>query len=172
MGRDKALLPFGSGTLAEHVARQVYDAAGSVTWIGCPERYAALGWPGLPDKFPDCGPLGGLCTALSETRAEWNLIVACDMPFVETRTLEALFQAAREPSENVCVAPLNAAGQPEPLCAVYHSSCLAAVEQALRERRLKMRALLEGLETRPVPGLDCRCFTNVNTPEQWLGCAQ
>src|SRR5258708_4089918 len=80
MGRDKALLPFGSSTLAAHIATQIRDAAGNVTILAPPERYAHLGLPVLADAIPNCGPLGGLYTALQSTTADWNVLVACDLP--------------------------------------------------------------------------------------------
>jgi molybdopterin-guanine dinucleotide biosynthesis protein A len=78
MGRDKARLPFHGTTLVEHVASTVADAAGSVTLVGAPERYASLGFPMLVDSRTGAGPLAGIHTALASSPAAWNLIVACD----------------------------------------------------------------------------------------------
>ena len=49
MGRDKALLPLDGHTLVDHIAGLVQRAAGNVTLIGPPERYATLGYPVIPD---------------------------------------------------------------------------------------------------------------------------
>ena len=38
MGRDKALLPYGDGTLVERVAQVAQRAAGVVHLVGAPER--------------------------------------------------------------------------------------------------------------------------------------
>src|SRR5579863_10550524 len=65
MGRDKALLPLGDSTLLDHVAHCVRQAAGNVTIIGPPDRYAGLGYPVAADLVNDSGPLGGVYTALS-----------------------------------------------------------------------------------------------------------
>ena len=68
MGRDKALLPFDGSTLAGASPDRVSRAAGNVTLIGPPERYGALGYPVIAaDRVPNCGPLGGLYTALGMT---------------------------------------------------------------------------------------------------------
>src|SRR6058998_1400393 len=80
MGRDKACLPLQGRTLLEHVAAAVAAAAGSVTLVGSPERYQNLGFRVIADSLPGCGPLGGIHTALGASPADWNLIVACDMP--------------------------------------------------------------------------------------------
>src|SRR5437868_193761 len=80
MGRDKALLAVGNSTLLEIVAARVRDAAGSVIVIGPPDHYAYLGLTVQADLIPDCGPLGAVYTALKTSEADWNLLVACDMP--------------------------------------------------------------------------------------------
>src|ERR1700730_18212286 len=82
MGRDKGLLPIDGRALVERTAERVRAAAGSVTLIGSPERYAHLGLPVAPDLIPDCGPIGGLYTALKMTHAEWDLLVARAIPGV------------------------------------------------------------------------------------------
>jgi len=95
MGRDKALLPIGGSALVERTAERVRAAAGSVTLIGAPSRYAHLGLAVAPDLIADCGPIGGLYTALKMTSADWNLVVACDMPGVTAAFLDDLRRGRR-----------------------------------------------------------------------------
>ena len=166
MGRDKARLPLHGKTLVEHVASAVAEAAGSVTLVGAPDRYQSLGLPILPDSRPGAGPLAGIHTALSASRADWNLIAACDMPVISAPFLQSLLAAA-ESSAADCLIPSGASGLPEPLCAVYHSRCRAAIQAALDRGVRKVMDGLAGLRiaTRSVPDSDW--FRNVNTPEEW-----
>ena len=76
MGRDKALLPYGSTTLAQHAAERVLAVAGSVTLVGDPAKYRHLGYPVLSDLVPGSGPIGGYYTALSSSSSEWSLVRA------------------------------------------------------------------------------------------------
>jgi molybdopterin-guanine dinucleotide biosynthesis protein A len=165
MGRDKALLPFGTGTLATHVATQIREAAGNVTLIGPPDRYAHLGFPIVADAIPGCGPLGGLLTALRSTSADWNLIVACDMPHVTTGLLGQLLNAAQATDPDCLVA--ETAGRRHPLCAVYHRRVLPAVESAVLRKLFKMHDFIAGLRTETWPVLDPALLRNVNTPADW-----
>jgi molybdopterin-guanine dinucleotide biosynthesis protein A len=172
MGRDKALLPFRGGALAQSVARVVCEAAGSATLIGDPGRYSALGYAVIPDLYPGEGPLGGILTALSNSAnqnlAEWNLIVACDMPQLDVEMLRGLIRIASG-CEADALLPVGPAGRPEPLCALYHRRCLAAFEGIFATGIRKVTTALETVRTMRLPVAEVSCFQNVNTPEEWAG---
>jgi molybdopterin-guanine dinucleotide biosynthesis protein A len=177
MGRDKALLPIprssaagsslpaSASSLVERTAEWVREAAASVTLIGMPQRYAHLGLPVVADLVPDCGPIGGLYTALNITPADWNLIVACDMPALTADFLCRLLAAARQ-SPSLCLVPETASGL-HPLCAVYHRRALPAVRSAIDHKRFKMHDLLKSLAAVSWPVADPLPLCNVNTPLEW-----
>jgi molybdopterin-guanine dinucleotide biosynthesis protein A len=166
MGRDKALLPFAGGTLVEHVARVVAEAAGSATLIGAPERYYALGLPVIADTFLPSGPLGGIVTALRISEVDWNLVVACDMPALSVPMLRSLLGAASEEDAD-CLLPTGADGRVEPLCAVYHRRAAAVLEEALRAGVRKVTEALAGLRVVEWQVQDSAVFENLNTPSDW-----
>lgn len=168
MGRDKALLPYRGNTLVEYVASQVLEAAGSASLVGSVEIYGSLGYPVYPDEVPNCGPLGGVYTALRQRQAEWNLIVACDLPNVRAADLSQILQAAvRGNASADCLIPVAATSGRQPLCALYHSRCLSKLEEALANKQFRMMELLENLKVVPVNGLRPELFVNVNTPADW-----
>ncbi len=164
MGRDKALLPWNSASLVEDVTAKVQAAAGSVNLIGDPSRYQHLGYGCLPDRRPGLGPLAGIETALASNRGELNLIAACDMPGLQLKWLRLLLENAAQ-TDALCTLLVDSNGAMHPLCAVYRSTCLPAVQTALEKRRLKLMDLVTSLNAQrvaissPVP--------NVNTPEEW-----
>ena len=165
MGRDKALLRYKSKPLLEHAAQQVLSAAGNVTLIGDPALYGQFGYPVYPDRVPGCGPLGGLYTALSRTQADWNLIVACDLPSICELQLKLILEAANEACD--CVVPQLKNELTEPLSAAYHRRCLPKVEQALANNALRMRDLIRELSTITLTGWEPELFHNVNSPADW-----
>ena len=166
MGSDKALLPYRGTTLAAYVAGQVERAAGSVALVGDPWRYSHLGYPVVRDLTPGAGPLAGICSALRSSPAEWNLVVACDMPGVTAAFLLGLLEAAAWSGAG-CLAPAGPSGRPEPLCAVYHARCLAPITAALARGVRKVMDGLAATDLRlhPVPEEDL--LANCNTPEEW-----
>jgi molybdenum cofactor guanylyltransferase len=165
MGQDKALLPWNSHALVEEVAATVRNVAGNVALVGQPARYAALAYDCLPDLRPGSGPLAGIEAALAARRASLNLIVACDMPGIETGWLLELLRCAKDATALSTVVR-DEQGMVHPLCAVYHSACLPAVRKALDEGRLRARDLVQELHAEffDLPG----ALHNLNTPQDWL----
>jgi len=166
MGRDKARLPFQGRTLVEHVAAAVAEAAGSVTLVGAPDRYRNLALPKLADTRTGIGPLAGIHAALNASKADWNLIVACDMPGISAPFLRSLITAA-ESSGADCLIPSGPSGLPEPLCAVYNLRCLPSIAAALDRNVSKITDALAGLRISAWKIAEARSFWNANTPEEW-----
>ena len=170
MGRDKALLPYRGGSLVESVARAVELAAGSVVLVGNPDTYGGLGFPVIPDAHPGEGPLGGILTALANTTADWNLIVACDMPELSAEFLRALLEAAAGCGRDALV-PRGPSGILEPLCAVYHRRSCEGLEAAFAGGIRKVTAAFAHLRIAAWPVPEMMPFQNINTPEDWAAYA-
>jgi molybdopterin-guanine dinucleotide biosynthesis protein A len=166
MGRNKALLPFRGAVLAEAVARAVESAAGTATLIGDPEVYARLGYPVIPDLYPGEGPLGGILGALAHTAADFNLVVACDMPELSAEFLRALLDAACLADQDALV-PRGPSGRLEPLCAVYHRRSHEALHRAFTAGIRKVTAAFSELRIAAWPVSEIAPLQNVNTPEDW-----
>src|SRR5579862_9941941 len=95
MGCPKALLMLGGETMIERqlrVLRSVTQRALVAGWpsdLPWPARIETLtGVRRLPDAQAGRGPLGGIYTALTHSRSEFNLFLGCDMPFVEPALLQ------------------------------------------------------------------------------------
>lgn len=165
MGRNKAFLRIAESSLLDRAASAVCAAAGNVGLLGDPEIYGHLGFPVIPDEIADAGPLAGVCSAL-RTGADWNLIVACDMPSLSIKLLHALFEEA-EATNPDGVIPRSSSGRLEPLCAVYHRRCLAPIHQALERGVRRVTQALEGLLIRYPAAFANPSFENLNTPQDW-----
>src|SRR5581483_4630549 len=113
---------------------------------------------------PGEGPLGGILTALSHTQSDWNLILACDMPAIEAPLLKRLLAAARESGPRALVPvtpevrPGEAGGRLQPLCAVYHSTCLAPFRAAFSSGVRAIHRALAGIDWVRLPMEDLSQF--------------
>jgi molybdopterin-guanine dinucleotide biosynthesis protein A len=157
--------------MIEIAAEAVCEAAGNVTIVGTPEIYRHLPYPAIPDlragAIPGVGPLGGIESALAHTSADWNLIVACDMPAITAVTLQLILAAAAAHPEAGCVIPESRQGFLEPLCAAYHRRLLPALSAALDAGTRKVTSGLPEDAIHRLRMTSDPIFQNINTPEEW-----
>lgn len=179
MKRDKATLDHrGDGeTLLEHGLAVLEPLFGQILLSARPgQRSPASGHPVVVDRYPGCGVLGAIASALEASPEPWLFVAACDLPGLSPALIEAL--AERRQDAEV-VMPCWDRG-PEPLAAFYAREALAGIRQAidrgelapsdlgppLRIRRLDLsepgaRARILGDPSAPLEKLFC----NLNTPE-------
>jgi molybdopterin-guanine dinucleotide biosynthesis protein A len=151
MGRDKGLLDFGGVPLILHTARLLEPIVAQVTIVGSPSKYAKLGLRAIADDAraqdgpdrPGRGPLAGIAAALTATHSRWNLIVACDLPYLSAKWLDWLLSRALR-SRGEAVIPRTARGI-EPLAGVYRRECGAAIAAALARGVRKVSDAIEEL---------------------------
>jgi molybdopterin-guanine dinucleotide biosynthesis protein A len=160
MGVDKALLELDGIPLVVRTARIAAAVCGTVSLVGEPAKYGHLSFSVIPDEFPGIGPLAGIEAALRVTTADWNLILACDMPAIQPALLESLFPAACD-----VALPAYPDGSVEPLCGVYHRRCHSHILKAIDSGIRKVTNALDGLAIRYVPVVNPEPFTNLNTPD-------
>lgn len=171
MGKDKAFLQLGGQTLLVRALALAATVAEEVRIVGDPQKFLPFG-RAVADVFPGRGPLGGIHAALRESRAELNLMLAVDLPFVESGFLAYLIASATQCASMVTVP--RAAGGWQPLCAVYRREFAALAEQSLRKGKNKIDTLFSQVEARAIGeeelirmGFSTRMFRNLNTPAEW-----
>ncbi len=166
MGRDKALLPWGNGTLLDHTLERLRAVCAEVRILsGSGARYADRGVPVDLDTRPGAGPLGALADALAVAAPRPALLLGIDLPFVSVDLLAHLRDALEGWDAAV---PCLEAGA-EPLCAAYAAACLGPVQGSLSAGERRMTAFwpharvhrLAEAELAPF-GRPERLFRNVN----------
>lgn len=167
MGADKARLELRGRSLLAGAAQVVGAVADRVVLAsGAGPRYPELGLDEVPDRVPGGGPLAGLEAVLEVASSEgfaWVLAVACDMPGLEEGVLSRLVDEARRTGADACL--LQSPEGVEPLYAVYHRRCHAAVRRALERGERRMIAFHPEVRvaTLAVAGASAR---NLNTPDE------
>jgi molybdopterin-guanine dinucleotide biosynthesis protein A len=177
MGQDKGLLDFGGEPLIVHTARLLNPLVAGVTVVGAPPRYAAMGLRAIADcvaadrgsKGIRRGPLAGIAAALTATSLPWNLIVACDLPYLSGAWVDWLLSRAIRSRAQVVI-PRTLRGL-EPLAAVYRRECAVTIATALERGERKVSDVIEGLRLEVVPQREWRrldpsalVLKNMNTP--------
>ena len=177
MGSDKAFVMLDGRTLLDRALGLARAITPDVRIVGDGEKFGQYATV-VGDIFPNCGPLAGIHTALRASRAELNLILAVDLPFLTPAFLQFMIsQAEKAPKALVTLA--HAAGGWQPLCAVYRGGFADAAEQALQAGRYKIDRLFPEIEIQKISdeelgsaGFPLTIFRNLNTPQDLTNAAQ
>jgi molybdopterin-guanine dinucleotide biosynthesis protein A len=180
MGKAKGLLEFSGEPLIIRIARTIEPLVSTVIALGPSERYAALGLQVIEDqKFgiadergKSPGPLAGIASALSASRTDWNLILACDLPYLSREWVAWLL--ARTSASSAQIIMPRTEGGPEPLAAVYRRECAEPIIAALQRGVRKVIDAMAQLRTDFVTERewhhidpDGRVLRNMNSPEDY-----
>lgn len=167
MGRDKAQILWGTGTLLSLACSHMRQVVAEIYVVGGTQ--SAGGCPVLADNFSGRGPLAGIHSALKHSKTGWNLVLAIDLPLVGSALLEFIAKSCDEINDAVAV---RLGGHFQPLCAAYHQRLLPEIESRLEARELSIHRLLEVVRTRIMDeeellsvGFPGEMLLNVNTPE-------
>jgi molybdopterin-guanine dinucleotide biosynthesis protein A len=176
MGTDKSKLTLSGQTFIERVATALSAVTNEISVVGGGQHESASllqhNLPIVPDIHENWGALGGLHAAFTACRAEWAVIVACDLPFVTGALLRRLASLSTDLADCQAVAPVQSDGRPQPLCAVYRvSPCVKIAEELIKSGEHRPLALLQSARTRWVAFAELadldgakRFFDNLNAP--------
>jgi molybdopterin-guanine dinucleotide biosynthesis protein A len=128
------------------------------------ERCPDLGVPVLPDALPGAGARGGLYSALISARADWIVVVACDMPFVAATALQQLVAEATTSGEDGAWARSDRGV--EPLFACYRAAAAPRLRTVIEAGERRLAAAGSTLRMREV-AIDARVLTDIDTPEDY-----
>jgi molybdopterin-guanine dinucleotide biosynthesis protein A len=171
LGRDKVQETVGADSLLQRVFSQLAPFNGDIIIVtagdkSLPQVSGYQGFRIVTDIYPGKGALGGIYTGLAASSSRDNLVVACDMPFLNQALLR--YMVGLSAGFDLVVPRLGELV--EPLHAVYARSCLVPMERLLKQGNLEVRALFELVRVRYVEAdeidrLDPQhlSFFNVNT---------
>lgn len=176
MQQNKAFITVGNQQIIKRVQKELEAVCSDLMIVtNTPEDYLSLGIPTVVDIIPRKGPLSGVHAGLVNSKHYYNLVVACDMPFISKRLAEYLLE--RVPGYAAAVTRIG--GRPQPLFAVYSKACLEPIEQFLNSDRRSITKFVE--EQNNILWIEEQCvealalgdpntlFLNVNTPQDWAG---
>ncbi len=171
LGRDKAQETVGNSNLLQRVVSQLSSFSNDIIivtargkslsqFIGCP-RFRIVA-----DAYPGKGALVGLGSGLAASNSWYNLVVACDMPFLN----QALLRYMIKLSAGFDLVVPRVGELVEPLHAVYSKSCLAPIERLLNQGNLRVSVLFDLVKVRYVEADEIDSFDpkhlsffNINT---------
>jgi len=162
MGEDKAFLDLDGLPFIERILQVVKELTQEVVVIANTKEYNSLGVPIYSDLMEDCGPVGGIYTAMKIVKTPYLLVLSCDIPLLKGAVLDYLIEESIPCDANI----LTTEERWQPLTAIYNSRTLPIFKKALDTKKLKLRSLLAlmDLHTIACPKDLIPCLSNINTP--------
>jgi len=143
--QDKAKIRLNGNYLIDIVISKIKHIVGdNIIIVGPPDKYPSYKQV-VPDLFPHRGPLVGIYSGLKTSPTFYNLIVGCDMPFLETGLLWYMWKNID--SEDIII-PRYGKDYIEPLLAIYSKSCLEIMEKNLKRDILPVRLIFPYLKVK------------------------
>ncbi len=167
MGTDKGLLVVEGKSIVERIANVLNPFVNEIVIISNGNNYDFLGYKIYNDIIKECGPIGGIYTALSLSNTEKNFIVSCDMPNITKELVQFIIENSGESDISV---PMHQ-NKLEPLCAIYDKHCYLKFEELIKENKLKLHDAINHFNTKyitiPETIFKYNCFANINTPSEF-----
>ena len=150
LGRGKLSETIGGRTLLQRVIDCLIPLSNEILVV-IAQGQSEPALPGsvvriVTDLYPGKGALGGIYTGLVASSSFHNLVVACDMPFLNSLLLGYMIQLS--PGFDVIIPRVEA--KLEPLHAIYSRDCLTPIRQQIEQGNLKISNLLERVKVRYV----------------------
>ena len=167
MGQDKALLLRDGKSQLAHIAALLEDMTDRVFVSTRSEQQGEVErsrFAQIVDRYKDIGPIAGILSAMDEyPEVDW-LIVACDLPNIDTATLRYLLNN-RSGEQPFTAFRSSHDGLPEPLCALYRSGSDAIIRQFVdNDISVCPRKILIRSDTHLIEQPNPVALDNINTP--------
>jgi len=169
MGTNKAFLEINQTSFIERIINELKQVVEEIIVVtNNPDAYSHISAKVVTDIIPQKGPLSGIHAGLTASLHRYNLVVACDMPFINHNL--ARFMLGRSEGYDVLVPQFG--DYLEPLYAVYSKNCLEPIEDCLKKGARKVIAFYPQVRVRYLGAdvinklvKDQKVFFNVNTPK-------
>lgn len=119
----------------------------------------------IPDTFFNLGPFGGICSAFQKDPNSAWIVLATDLPFVDSGLIELLLKK-RNPAKVATAVKGKGKQFPEPLITIYEPKAYSILLQYLAQGYSCPRKMLINSDVEIVEVED-NLIRNVNTPEEY-----
>jgi molybdenum cofactor guanylyltransferase len=157
-GRIKALETIGGRTIIQRVLDSLRPLSGQILIVTGANRVELPGTEEaefVTDIYPHYGPLGGIYTGLVSARFPLSIVVASDMPFINTGLLGYMLDQA---GDYDAVVPLLEGGMVEALHAVYSKNCVDILKKRLDNKQLSSFSFVKAQKTRYIEPAEIQKF--------------
>jgi len=90
MGTDKGFILFNNKPFVQYSLEALKPLVSEIIIVSDYSGYDVFGCKRIPDITKDAGPVSGICSGLEASKTEYNIILSCDIPLINSRILQKL----------------------------------------------------------------------------------
>ena len=166
MDTDKGLQELCGKPLISYSIKVLSELCSTIIISTSSDAYQSFGYKTVADEIPGIGPMGGIYSALKQSKTQKNLVLSCDLPFVSKELLSYIM----ENSDGCQVAvPWQGNQHYEPLCGFYNLSVLEQMNDFIQNGNYKLPDLFDKISINrlvidsELEFFDDNLFLNVNS---------
>jgi molybdopterin-guanine dinucleotide biosynthesis protein A len=167
MGTDKGLLLLEGKSFVSHICEAIKPIVGeNIVIVSSNADYDFLGYKRIEDIVANKGPVGGIYTALQQSKTKLNFILSVDAPLVST---ELLLWILEKKDNSFGMTQVQLDDKAYPLIGIYDRSVGSVFEENLKKEQLRLRQVIEEIkhQTLHIPEKWRTQVQNINTPEEY-----
>ena len=162
MNQDKGLMLLGGKPMIEHVIAVLKPIVDEIIIISNNPDYKQFGCTVYSDLIKDKGPLAGIYTGLYYSQTETNVVLSCDVPYVNGDLIS--FLLSKHPQHQITI-PIKD-NRTHQLIGVFSKSCEINFALSIEKGELKLMDTFKNLNLNVVDAnhFNADLFRNLNTP--------
>ena len=164
MGQDKTQLKYHGKTQLEHTVGLLEENQLD-TFVSLATDQQLEGYQSIADKFLDLGVFGAICSAFMQNPNTAWLVLATDLPFVDSQLIDQLLKA-RDPSKVATAVKGQSKEFVEPLITIYEPKAYPVLLSYLAQGYSCPRKALINSDVTIVEVAD-DLIRNINTPQEY-----
>jgi len=162
MGTDKGFLLLNNKPFVQYSIDALKPLVSEIIIVSDHSDYDIFGCKRILDITKNAGPVAGICAGLEASNTDYNIILSCDIPLVNSKILETLINHIDNTSQIIQV---ESQGKSMPLIAVYRKDVAHTFKTCLEQDERRLRVAIKQCKSKHVALDDADAFTtmNVNT---------
>jgi len=165
MGKDKGFLTFNGKSFIQHSIDALKPVVTEIIIVSDNKKYDVFGLKRIEDAIENAGPLAGIYSGLKYSNTDYNLVLSCDIPLINTTILQKLVDAVDDDSE---IIQIESQGKTMPLIALYKKQCEHTFLKLLTDGERRLQFAVNQCQVKHVilNENESEFVQNINTPEQ------
>jgi molybdopterin-guanine dinucleotide biosynthesis protein A len=162
MNQDKGLMLLDGKPMIQYVIDVLRTVVDEIIIVSNNSAYEQFGYPVYSDLIKDKGPLAGIYTGLFYSQSATNIVLSCDVPYVNSEVIS--FLCAKHIDCQITIPIVD--GRTHQLIGVFSKSCTTHFVQAIEKEELKLIDAFKNLNLNVVDAnhFNVDLFRNLNSP--------